>query len=235
MPVLCYLLVIALAQDPGPAGVPDAPASPPRSGPASPKAKANSKSKAKPKAKAKASPRGVKSSASTRSQPDAGAEAEPLPPYNLLLLEYARGHLGEQVGNGECTSLVTEAYRRFGIRRLPPHGADADYVWGSPVEEFVDARPGDVLQFRDAVLKGSARSIRGGQLTIRSWTRTFDHHTAVVEEVRDRGRTLVILHQNTGTDAMTEAERRRVQRDTLRLDELQPGGWIKAYRPVPAD
>lgn len=181
---------------------------------------------ASPKAKAK-------SAAPTTTKPK--STEPPLPPYNVLVVEWARQQFGECVGNGECTTLVTDAYRRFGIRRLPPYGPDADYVWGEPIEQLRDVRPGDVLQFRDAELRTTRRVRRGGGLAIEVMTRSFDHHTAVVEAVRDRGRTLVILHQNTGTNGMTEAERRRVQRDTLKLDDLQPGGWIKAYRPIPAN
>jgi hypothetical protein len=161
-------------------------------------------------------------------------EAEPLPPLNASVLEFARGHLGEKVGDGQCTAVAIEALKRAGARPYPSDDqGDGDYAWGTPVERPQDVRPGDVLQFRDATFQSRRRVRRGNRVAIHTSTRTFPHHTAVVEEVREGGKVLVILHQNTGPDDAPESERQVVQRDTLRMADLKDdGGWIKAYRPV---
>lgn len=150
---------------------------------------------------------------------------------NARVLEFARDQIGRKVGDGECTSLALEAFREVGARRFPPYGPEADYVWGEYIEEPGDVRPGDVLQFRDAVFKGRRQRVERGRVVVDFWERHFPHHTAIVDEVRDRGRVIVILHQNTGSGDMSEEERKAVRRDTLRMSEMQ-GGEIWAYRPV---
>ncbi len=165
--------------------------------------------------------------------PSLGAHADDPPDApKEAILAFARGQVGERVGDGECTTLVVEAFRAAGARRLPPFGPDADYVWGDLVEDRAEVRPGDVLQFRDARFKGRRRVVRNGRAVVERWSRSFPHHSAIVDEVLDRGRVLVILHQNIGPPGSTEDERKVVRRDTLRLTELQKGGWVKAYRPL---
>lgn len=155
----------------------------------------------------------------------------PAPPLNARILSFAHEHLGQKVGDGQCTSLAFAAYRRAGARRFPPFGPEAEYVWGEYVEKADDVRPGDVLQFQDVIFKGRRRQTRRGRVVIVTYERTFPHHTAIVEEVRDGGRRIVILHQNTGpTDASPE-DRMIVQRDELRMADLKHG-TIRAYRPV---
>jgi hypothetical protein len=155
--------------------------------------------------------------------------ADGTPELNRKVLEYARSQRGRRVGDGECTALAVAALRQAGARRLPPYGRDEDYVWGEEVP-IHEARPGDVLQFRAAVFKGSRRSPGGRRL----WTYTFPHHTAIVSGVGQggAGTVLTILHQNAGP-SKDEAKRRIVQEGTITLAELQPGGRVRAYRPVP--
>ena len=165
-----------------------------------------------------------------------GDEPPELPAKNAAVVAFAVDRLGEKVGNGQCTSLAIEALRAGGARGLRKGGDDeVDYEWGTPVDRPADLLPGDVLQFRDAVFESSRRIGEGRSFTIESRTRTFPHHTAIVEEVRREGRELVILHQNTGPTDAPETERQLVQRDTLKMYDLQPGGSIWAYRPVGDD
>jgi hypothetical protein len=147
------------------------------------------------------------------------------------VVAYCQEHKGEQVREGECSSLADEALREAGAK---PRGSDdpgpGDYVWGKLVLRLErdnsgltssgkreDVKPGDVIQFRDIKFQGR----RGNG----SYTLTMPHHTAVVVRVEDRGRTLRILHQNW-------AGKKVVQETTLRLDDLK-GGWLRVYEPEP--
>lgn len=152
-----------------------------------------------------------------------------LPPLNQKVLDFAREQLGKKVGDGECTSFAIEALGAAGARRLPLSRRDGDYVWGREVEAFRDALPGDVLQFRDAVLHGKRSLSRRRWI---SWHHEYPHHTAIVSEVKEGGRVVSVLHQNVGGRNKTEAEKQRVQELTLRVDSLQEGGRIWIYRPI---
>ena len=92
--------------------------------------------------------------------------------------------------------------------------------------------PGDILQFRDAVFQGQ-RSLGGGKRT--RWHDEYSHHTAVVAKVERGGKLITILHQNVATKGRDESSKGNVQESELRMESLQKGGWVKAYRPVPAD
>ena len=161
--------------------------------------------------------------------PPSKKEAPELPPLNASVLEYARDHLGKKVTNGQCTSLAVEALREARAKRFPMSGTEGDFVWGRRVESFNDALPGDVLQFRDVVFKGKRALSNYRTLT---WREDYPHHTAIIVDVKEHGKVVKILHQNTGRDDKSDAEKMIVQEGTLRLDALQPGGKIWIYRPV---
>jgi hypothetical protein len=87
--------------------------------------------------------------------------------------------LGQRVGDGECTDLAVEALRHAGAAHPRPRLG----VWGDELESLRDARPGDVLQFEDAVF--IRRRIReDGAIITQSFS--FPHHTAIVARVRKR-------------------------------------------------
>ncbi len=160
--------------------------------------------------------------------------ATPAPELNGQILEYAREQVGVSVQDGECTSLVIEALKQAGARRFPPYGRDADYVWGDLLNSRSQLRPGDILQFRDVIFRGRQQQVEpDGTSSIRFYRTSFHHHSAIVDEVREKGKVLVILHQNAGNDDEPEEDRRRVHRDQLRLADQRPGeGKIWFYRPV---
>jgi hypothetical protein len=162
----------------------------------------------------------------------AGAYDEKNPiALNQKVLEFARGKVGQVVGNGECTALVFEAYRYAGARRFWRPEPGAEMVWGERLESVKDARPGDVLQFRDAVFKGH-KTYRNG--SYKFWEYSYPHHTAIVADVKKTksGTILTLLHQNVGPTSTPENESKPVRRDSINLSELQPGGQVIAYRPV---
>lgn len=158
--------------------------------------------------------------------------AAPPPLLNDKVLLFARDHVGQTVGRGECFDLPYQALRNAGARRFPPYGHDADYVWGERLDSLDDLQPGDVLQFRDVRFRGRKRFRNGAVWT---WTISFPHHTAIVAAVkRSRsGLALTLLHQNVDVPGRQEAERKQVQETRVRMADRQPGGWIRAYRPVP--
>lgn len=176
---------------------------------------ASARPKGKPKARAKSLAR---------------AGLESLPELNRLVLEFCRDRLGQTVGNGECTMLAHDALRAAGAQRFG-WARSGDYVWGTPVESFAEALPGDVLQFRDAVFAGR-RELSGSRWM--SWHYEYPHHTAVVAAVRGGGREVVVLHQNVTGQRKGVPPSKVVQEGTLWPDSLQPGGQVWIYRPVAA-
>lgn len=158
-------------------------------------------------------------------------KAEPLPPLNEKVAAFAKANVGKPVGDGICITLAIEALRTAGARKFPLSDPKGDYVWGSPVSEFKDALPGDILQFRDAVFQGKRPVSKTRYVT---WHHEYPHHTAIVARVEQDGKLITIYHQNVDFKGK-EADKDKVQEGELRMDSLQPGGWVKVYRPVPPD
>jgi hypothetical protein len=143
------------------------------------------------------------------------------------VVQFCKDNMGKMIGDGECGTLAVKAMEAAGAKPFhmyKENPGNGDFVWGEPVYalEFKDgkrkrdpadgkARPGDVVQYRDAVFRG-ASSIFLAQ-----------HHTAVVAEVKPNG-VLIVYEQNI-------AGKKEVARSTLRTNELA-GGWIRVYRPV---
>jgi hypothetical protein len=140
------------------------------------------------------------------------------------IVEFARSKVGQQVGDGECTALAAAALRHAGARLHRPAGGS----WGEEVASLRDVRPGDVLQFENAVFVQQRLLENGGLLTT---TASYGHHTAIVASVRKRGPRpiLVILHQNVSVSG-SDDDRRVVQQATINLAQKR-GGSIRAFRP----
>ena len=157
-------------------------------------------------------------------------KAGPLPPLNEKVAAFAKANLGKPVGDGICITLAVEALRDAGARRFPLGDPKGDYVWGSPVPDFKDVLPGDILQFRDAVFHGKRSVSRSRYVT---WHHEYPHHTAVVARVEQDGKLITVYHQNVSLKGRDESEKGNVQEGELRMDSLQKGGWVRAYRPIP--
>ena len=102
----------------------------------------------------------------------AGLAAADEPTKNEKIVAFAKGKLGEQVGNGECWTLAHEAVKAAGAKSSGAYKdspAKGDYVWGKLVygvgikdgklyeENTTDKlkpEPGDIIQFRDAKFEG---------------------------------------------------------------------------------
>jgi hypothetical protein len=164
------------------------------------------------------------------------AQEADVPPLNKKVLAFADMNLGKKVDNGECAMLAVRALQSAGADPSSYDLSQPDYVWGKLVRTLTaetnltgETKPGDVLQFHDAVFKWQVRQPGGKAL----FEAAYPHHTAIVAEVKKGGAVLEVLHQNTGDPEQTDEERRKVQKRTIRFSELQKGGWVKIYRPLP--
>ena len=143
------------------------------------------------------------------------------------VVQFCKDNIGKMIGDGECGTLAVKAMEAAGAKPFHMYKespGEGDFVWGEQVFvlEIKDgkrkrdpadgkARPGDVVQYRDAVFR-SSNSIFLAQ-----------HHTAVVAEAKPDG-VLIVFEQNI-------AGKKEVNRATLRTNQLA-GGWIRVYRPV---
>jgi hypothetical protein len=162
---------------------------------------------------------------------DAPKEAE-RPELNEKVLEFARSKLGKKVGDGECATLAVQALRTAKARGWSMR-RENDYVWGKLVRTVTpkknlagDVLPGDILQFKDAFL-----SSKVGRATTEF---VYPRHTSIVAAVKDDGKVVEVLHQNVGDSDAADADRRKVQRGTLRFADLKKG-TVKIYRPLPSE
>jgi hypothetical protein len=144
-------------------------------------------------------------------------------------LAYLQKHIGARVGGGECAQMTTEALRVAGFEFVlgKDNPAPGDYVWGKlvkviqatgsrPSDSSPSARvqPGDVLQFRNAVMS----------------TGFAYHHTAIVAAVNARGLPTKVYEQNVAANgALTE--QRWVHVDPIDVTTLRQG-WVRVYRPM---
>lgn len=134
--------------------------------------------------------------------PDEVSLEQNLPPMNRAIVDFARSNLRRQVLDGDCTRLVDEALKTAGT------GKRGCYRWGRELGPREPWTPGDIVQMERV------------KVEMPGATRTFDHHTALVEEVRPGE--LVMLHQNAFPDGKV------VQRETWPLAGMS--GPIAAYR-----
>lgn len=141
------------------------------------------------------------------------ASADGIPELNLKVANFAVEHLGQQVGNGECWTLVAVALKESGGQ--PPQ----DYVFGRELRRGDAWLPGDIIQFSSCHFE---ETHPGG------WS-TFDlgspNHTSIIHSAQ--GAKTVLLHQNIG-------DIRKVQTMTVDFNDLKSGSY-KVYRPIPLD
>jgi hypothetical protein len=161
---------------------------------------------------------------------------------NQKVLIWAQGKLGQQVGDGECWTLAESAVTNSGgqsSKGLTGGDADdfsdADYVWGDAVK-LDDAKPGDVLQFRDYSFEATTTQTNGAW---NSRTGERGHHTAIVARNLGNGQ-LVVIEQNVDPGG------KRVQQNTIYVKDgvtiagakgattsISTSGSVTAYRPKP--
>ena len=163
------------------------------------------------------------------------AQAQPAADdLGAAVAKFAKAKLGEKVGDGECATLVAQALEAAGAKTTGDYGVsgdDADYVWGTPVENPADAKPGDIVQYRDAVfVSKTTRKLPDGGTRTTTATRTVAHHTSIVAANLGDGR-LKLYEQNVGPADATDEARKVVQENALNLGDKSAGKvWV--YQPV---
>lgn len=152
---------------------------------------------------------------------------EDLPPVNAAVVRFCEEHEGEKVGDGTCGALVIAALRSAAAKTSLDHrSADGGTVWGTPVERFDDALPGDVIQFNDAQVL--VQSPNGTKALC-----SYPNHAAIVARNRGGGR-IDAYEQNVATAGATSERRAKMRkRDTDLRNVLK--GTIRVYRPEPRD
>lgn len=166
----------------------------------------------------------------TKPKPPANAKPADL---NAKVLQYARDRVGKKVLRGECAELAVEALRAAGAKTTHDFGVsgdDADYKWGTLVKSRDDAKPGDIIQYRNVTTKSTVTTKIGNRTSTRTSSQSFPHHTAIVAENLGGGR-LKVLEQNVGGANVSEEQKRRVQAGEVNLAS-QTGGSVWIYRPV---
>jgi hypothetical protein len=150
-----------------------------------------------------------------------------IPKLTGEVLNFARSHLNQTVGGGECADLPVTALKKYGAKNfydLGPTGLNADYVWGSLVDTVTPnaARmsrvvPGDIVQFTGANFYWSTGN--GGWQSAQA-----AHHTAVVEAASADGKSLCVLQQNSGG-------KRYVTYGYYNIAGLK-SGMLRVYSPI---
>jgi hypothetical protein len=150
------------------------------------------------------------------------------------------------VGDGECFALVDMALKLAGAKSAEDFGRvtrNSDYVWGHAVT-LDRVHPGDVLQFRNHVVKVRTETDTGWEE--RTYTRP--HHTAVVVAVEGDG-SVIVVEQKVKPDPKkvtrnviarlaqgTETRSGTLEQNGVLHDAkitITVTGVVKAYRPVP--
>jgi hypothetical protein len=137
------------------------------------------------------------------------------------LIQYATNRLGSQEGNGECWTLVNNAFEHLDF-----HNPEGLYVWGRALESGTNARPGDVFQFRNFKVK-----VERPDGSWEEQTRGAPRHTAILESIENNGYA-TFLECNIGGN-------KNVQRNRfyIRTADLEGGTTVRAsgsitiYRP----
>jgi hypothetical protein len=153
---------------------------------------------------------------------------------NDKVVEFCNDHLGEKVGEGECSNLAEAALQHAGAKpwtTFKESPGAGDYVWGkfvyalameagSPKETKIpemSMQPGDVIQFRDARFTG--KNLRG----FKEYEVNSPHHTAVILDVKKAAGVITVFEQNIDGKKI-------VAKSAYRLTDLRTG-WFRVYRP----
>jgi hypothetical protein len=142
-----------------------------------------------------------------------------VPPHyvNQQVLMFANDHFGQQVGDGECSTLAATAVAEAGgkpFSELGPSGPDSDYVWGVEIATLTpfggsvaDVQPGDIIQFRSVQLTLHVETrYPDGHYSTTTTLQSYAHHTAIVSDLQ--GSLIDVLQQSVNGN-------RTVQKGTI--------------------
>jgi hypothetical protein len=151
-----------------------------------------------------------------------GTQAPPSPAQKVYT--FAAGKLGRQVGSGECYDLADAALTAARGKSAPDFGPvtdDANYVWGKEVK-LNEAFQGDIIQFRDHLIKITTRTVTKTIHSDGSWEEKTQeaweehergHHTAVVATNNNDG-TMVVFEQHVRPPGQAKVSL-QVQQNTI--------------------
>jgi hypothetical protein len=129
------------------------------------------------------------------------------------IVQYGIDHLGQIVGGGQCTDLVSAALAFAGAPPGDFSSPIGDYVWGQKINFPVDpAQPGDILQLVNAKLTGP-----------NGFWETTTQHSAIIESAS--GLLLHVIDQNAPTG-------NPVAREDINLGWTLERGSYSIYRPA---
>ena len=166
-----------------------------------------------------------------------GAARAPPPAMGDQIVAFAQARRGHSVGDGQCFALADQALKSASAKSAADFGTvdhDADYVWGTATS-VVDAKPGDIIQFRDYRYdREITTDLGGGGSDTRTDFQERPHHTAIVASV-DGGGAITVLEQNAPEGSATH----RVQLFFLDRDDKSGNkttkitiqGTFTIYRP----
>ena len=155
------------------------------------------------------------------------------------IVSFPRRHRGQRVGDGECFTLADRALRGAGARSAADYGSvapDVDYTWGTSVA-IGDARPGDIIQFRNYRYEREVETRHSdGSTTTDTDFQERPHHTAVVEQVGANGE-ITVLEQNSPVgSAVTRTQlffSNQQQSGGDQSTRITVSGTFWVYRPQP--
>jgi hypothetical protein len=164
------------------------------------------------------------------------------PKDGQAVLDFANSKKGQKVGSGECFDLADQALKKNGFKTASDYGQvtpDGDYKWGKEVP-LNEAKPGDVLQFRDYKNETKTRTEDDKGWKERTETQERPHHTAIVVANDGKGNVTVleqnapkgskvtqrVLHMGNGTTSSEDG-------GTTTTQTQNTDGTVTAYRPEP--
>lgn len=117
-------------------------------------------------------------------------------PITAQVLAYAKSHLSQQVGDGQCATLAADAVASGGgvpFYQLGPTGSNSNYVWGKLVTTLTSSNgnvkaivAGDIIQFSNVTTTETTKIVYSNGTTYTSEsTQNLAHHTAIVSLVNN--------------------------------------------------
>jgi hypothetical protein len=150
------------------------------------------------------------------------------------VLKYTEENVGKKVGDGECATLALKALEAAGAKTTLDFGVSGekgDYEWGTLVEKYADAKPGDIIQFRDVkIVTKTVTALPGGGTRTSTATQAMGQHTAIISAVAGKGK-FKVLEQNAGPASDDDKVRKTVRESDLDLSG-KVEGKVRIYRPV---
>ncbi len=145
------------------------------------------------------------------------------------LIAFANDRMGRVEGNGECWTLVNNAFQNLGFNKPA-----AIYAWGRVIEQVSNARPGDIFQFRRFEVTITVDNSDGSGTT-QTEERGNPRHTAILESIDANG-LATFLECNVYGNRSVQRNRFHVRTADLETGpgqrtSVRASGTVTVYRP----